>query len=657
MRTNQNISRTFKYLSFSVLLGLAFSSNAWVSHTARMGKPQGSKGRMTPPPGHAEDPSKATAKSTAESKKQSTDTAQSLLDQARNEQNPDKAQQLKLKAVSVLIAGKFYDQAKSILDEINVASLAPSMRTGHKLLQAELELAAQRPQKALALAPKLSASAPLNIRIQSHRTRSAIYRQLGNRLQSLEELAQIETLVTDEKMQASVHHSIWNIIQQLSSKELKQFSAQAKGSLTGWMELGTLYKQSILSSAFKTKLEAWKTKYPQHSAQKTILPVLAQEQSYIQNRPAKLALLLPLKGQIGRSAKAIRDGLLTAHFASASRHKITIRIYDTSAHGKNILNLYSRAVKEGAQFVIGPLRKSNVRQLASAGALPVPVLALNNLPVAKGSKPLPSNLFLFGLSPEDEARQIAERTIFENKTRAIAFVPDTHWGGRVLKAFKDRYTELGGELLEHTKYLPSVSDYSRPLKKLLNLDEAEARHKSLHKLLQVKELAFEPRRRQDADFIFVAAFPRQARLIGPQLRYHNAADIPLYATSHAYQGVEDPRRDADMNKLIFCDTPWTLKTQDGSNPFRVAINKYWPNKIIDFARLYALGVDAYNIIPYLRWLKVKPFERYNGQTGRLSVGDHNRIRRALTWAKIIKGKAVIIQERLVNAGQTATKVQ
>ncbi|VAW72372.1 Penicillin-binding protein activator LpoA [hydrothermal vent metagenome] len=643
------------YLSFVVLLTLAFSGYA-VSQTSRMGKAPGSKPRMGNPQSDDSDEdfntsrqNRNTTQSDSQSKKQKTDTAQSLLEQARTERNPEKAQQQKLQAVRILIGGQFYDQARSILDEISLASLAPSMRTVYKLLQAELALAAQQPEKALALAPKLSSSLPQGLRIQSHKTRAAIFRQMGKRLESLRELTQIESLISDSTELASIHQSIWNTLQQLPLKELRKYSTLAGGqSLSGWLQLGIIYKVSILSPTdFQAKLSVWRSKYPQHQAQKTILSMLAQEQKNIQNRPERLALLLPLKGRIGRSAAAIRDGLLTAHFASSKgRNKITVRIYDTSTHGKNIRGLYSLAVKEGAQFVIGPLRKSNVKQLATIDALPVPVLALNNLEIKPGEK-VPSNFFLFGLSPEDEARQIAERAIFENKTRAIAFVPDSRWGGRVLAAFTKRYKELGGDLLEKTKYLPSVSDYSRPLKKLLNLDEAEARHKSLHKLLRVKTLAFEARRRQDADFIFIAAFPRQARLIGPQLRYHNAADIPLYATSHAYQGVVDTARDADMNNLIFCDTPWTLNAADGSNPFQATINKYWPNKIIDFARLYALGVDAYNVTPYLKWLRAKPYERYSGQTGRLSVDNNNRIRRALTWAKIIKGKAVIIQERLV----------
>ena len=389
MRTKNNFLHTIIYLSFTFLLTVALSSLA-VNYTSRMGKPPGSKPRMGQPQSDDSDDSRGTPKSDAEVKKQKTDTAQSLLEQAQSEQIPDKAQHLKLQAVRILIGGQFYDQARSILDEISITSLAPSMRTVYKLLRAELELAAQRPEKALALARKLPSSAAQSLRIQSHKTRAAIFKQMGKRLESLRELTQIESLINNDKELVSIHQSIWNTLQQLPLKDLQKYAVQSAGrSLGGWLDLGVIYKVSILSPVdFQSKLSVWRTKYPQHPAQKTILAMLAQEQKNIQNRPARLALLLPLKGRIGRSAAAIRDGLLTAHFASSKgRNKITVRIYDTSAHGKNIRNLYSLAVKEGAQFIIGPLLKSNVRQLATADALPVPVLALNNLAIKKGDKP------------------------------------------------------------------------------------------------------------------------------------------------------------------------------------------------------------------------------------------------------------------------------
>jgi outer membrane PBP1 activator LpoA protein len=384
-----------------------------------------------------------------------------------------------------------------------------------------------------------------------------------------------------------------------------------------------------------------------------VLPTLATEQQNIQSRPERLALLLPMSGRIKATSIAIRDGFIAAHYASpGNRKKIHFKIYDTSSG--NISSVYNKAVSDGAQMIIGPLRKRNVQQLADSGDLKVPVLALNVIPSRQDGSP-PNNMYFFGLSPEDEARQIAERAIFVNKLRAVVFVPNTPWGGRVQRAFTERYKELGGKVVEAATYQPSASDFSKDIKKLLNLDDSKSRFYSLRRTLRTK-MEFAPSRRSDAEFLFVAGFARQIRLIAPQLKFHQARDLPIYATSHVYTGVEDVRRDNDMNGIIFCDTPWNLSGKDNMHPIKKSIAENWPGRLYGLSRLFALGADAYNVVPYLTWLKSQPYERYTGQTGMLSVDKNQRIRRTLQWAKFDKGKATILQERInVSSKQSSTQ--
>lgn len=52
-------------------------------------------------------------------------------------------------------------------------------------------------------------------------------------------------------------------------------------------------------------------------------------------------------------------------------------------------------------MVIGPLRRESVAAIAQRGPLPVPVVALNQLPADMAWVP---NLYQFALAPEDEAR-------------------------------------------------------------------------------------------------------------------------------------------------------------------------------------------------------------------------------------------------------------
>ena len=96
-------------------------------------------------------------------------------------------------------------------------------------------------------------------------------------------------------------------------------------------------------------------------------------------------------------------------------------------------------------MVIGPLDKESVAQLNRAMELEVPVLALNQVP----SEGLPSpDLYQFGLSPEDEAIQVADRAWTDGFSIAVALTPAGDWGDRIASAFRERWEELGGVLAE-----------------------------------------------------------------------------------------------------------------------------------------------------------------------------------------------------------------
>ena len=152
-----------------------------------------------------------------------------------------------------------------------------------------------------------------------------------------------------------------------------------------------------------------------------------------------------------------------------------------------------------------------------------------------------------------------------------------------------------------------------------------------------ENLKFEPRRRQDVDFIFLAAFPRQARLIRPQLKFHYAGNIPVYATSHIYSGKRNRHADRDMDDIIFEDIPWVLYTPNNTPPLQKNIDQLWPEESDQYTRLFAMGIDAYNLIPHLNHLKSYSYERYNGETGILSLDEYHRIFRQLSWARFRNG--------------------
>ena len=138
--------------------------------------------------------------------------------------------------------------------------------------------------------------------------------------------------------------------------------------------------------------------------------------------------------------------------------------------------------------------------------------------------------------------------------------------------------------------------------------------------------------------IFIAATPRDARQLKPQFKFHYAGELPVYATSHAYTGKLDKNADRDIDDLYYCDMPWILNP---GNQIKQSLNRYWPEQE-RHSRLFALGVDAYNIIPFLGRLQAKSYERFSGQTGNIYLDPFKRLHRELLWAQFIRGVPTLI---------------
>ena len=300
--------------------------------------------------------------------------------------------------------------------------------------------------------------------------------------------------------------------------------------------------------------------------------------------------------------------------------------------------MYQQAVYEGAEFVIGPLLKSNISRLVQSGVVQTPVLALNRIEEAVSfSQPV----YQFGLDPGNEARQTAERARLDGHQRIVALVPDSAWGDRVLAAFADYWQKSGGELMGVDRYPARTTDFSQYIKRIFNLDRSKQRHRNLEYRLGVK-LEYEPRRRQDVDAVFIVAFPREARQIKPQLDYHHASDLPVYATSHAYSGSPQPDKDRDLNGIRFCDSPWILAAGIEKD-IRRRLASSWGKRANHYQRLFSLGVDAYRLIPWLQTMTGSFNNRdFNGVTGIITLDESRHLQRRLDCAEFRKGRPQLL---------------
>lgn len=334
--------------------------------------------------------------------------------------------------------------------------------------------------------------------------------------------------------------------------------------------------------------------------------------------PAQVAMLLPLSGQYADQALALRNGVLAAYYRQRwSGPPPQLRFYDTGTSDTGMRRYYDQAVKDGAGWVIGPLTKAAVADLAHSGPLSVPVLALNQI-----EGPAPGRFYQFALAPEDEARQAAERASLDGHVHALAIVPAGDWGARLLQAFTQRFQELGGGVVGTERYAVN-SDFAALM---------------THLLAQTDTAAGTP------DMLFMVAFPAQARQIVAQLNRITAVALPVYATSHIYNG-HSGSFDADgLDGVIFCDIPWMLSPTSLSSSEYTRSARLWPESMQNNPRLYALGIDAYNIIPYLGQLGDSAAGGYPGESGKLYLDSSRRLHRQLTWARY-SGNAALPLDR------------
>lgn len=599
---------------------------------------------------------------------------------------PSLQQHYALRAAELLMAGNYVPQAYQLLNEIDAANLDPTLRLRYALLSADIGLTRQRPEEAQARLDEAERQlqetdeVPPATRQRFHQLQAQAFAQAGNHLEVARERVKLEPLLTDPEAIRANQEALLAALQALSPAAVQALlSSGPTDVLGGWLALVSIGHSMDDPQRADADVQRWRERFPDHPAQAEVIAAVLAARPRILRLPQKIALILPLNNRYAKAASAVRDGFLAAYYAqqpgSADNARLpinppdagfgasadttadqplappgadmldlptsvvpSIAIYDSGDDPALIDPVYQRAVDEGAEFVVGPLHKDAVNRLARHAELAVPVLALNHSEHfdTAAAEILPANLFQLGLSPEQEARQVAERAWLDGHSRAAIITPDTDWGERVAKAFSTRWRQFGGHVVEKQTYEPQQSDYSLPIKRLLNVDESQQRQKDLQRLLG-KSLEFIPRRRQDIDFIFMAAAAKQARLIKPQLRFHHAPTVPVYATSHSYSGSINTDMDRDMDGVLFCDMPWLLDTDSPGQALRADIEAIWPDDSKRYSRLFALGVDAYRVIGELNTLRRNRAAYYPGETGDLYLDMANRLQRRLLWAQFEQG--------------------
>lgn len=330
--------------------------------------------------------------------------------------------------------------------------------------------------------------------------------------------------------------------------------------------------------------------------------------------PTRIAVLLETRSQsFGKASDAVIAGIKSAH--ARDGQGVTVDIISVSDTGEDVDQLLNTLPARGYTFVIGPLTRNGANALADRGALPLPVLVLNQ---PDSDRRVSNNLIIFGLPVESEGRQVA-RAAFDDAAmripdrrplKALIISNSTPIGRRSFAAFSDAWRELGGTLVD-----PVETDGRTGLELKTAIGSATG------------------------DVAFAAVGPDALRALRATL----PKELRLYATSQANSlqpGITMKMPELDGVRLV--DMPWQLQ------PDHAAVMAYAKAPTLthlDFQRLYALGIDSFRLARELMGNK-QQFE-LDGVTGRLRVDlpADSRVDRTSVLAEYRNGVITPIEPR------------
>jgi len=560
-------------------------------------------------------------------------------------------QHYELKAVDALIKAGQAREARDKLRAIDITKLDASFLARKRIHEAQLAALEGRPDEALRLLAQAEKTPHLNPALiaEIYRVRAQAEIAIEHPLTAAKSLIAREKYIAARADVTNNQQLLWQVLGTLTRAQIEQELRSTRDPIwSGWLAMAMAALENAGNRvALGNALDNWRKSHAGHPATEDFLGTIVQPRPGQIGRVERIALLLPLTSDHAQAAAAVRDGFLAMDAANRSPDKPKVSVIDIGADPKQAIAAYEAAVKDGVQLIVGPLGLEAVDNIVKRTGLETPTLLLSHATDEIDSS---KTVFQFGLTPEQEATQAAERAWLDGRRQAALLYPNTTLGRRLQTAFVSAWQRLGGIVVSEQEYLSDQSDYTDPVKRLLNIVQSETRKERIETIAKMR-LKFEARPREDIDFIFLAADARHARLIKPQLNYHRATRVPVYATSYVFTGRGDPNLDTDLNGILFGDMPWMLVGDGRVAELRAALQPNWPHAHSGLDRLFALGVDAYAVIPHLNRLSSENAVRFDGVTSGLSLARGGRLHRQLLWAQFRKGVPVLVDTFLRHKDQ------
>lgn len=573
----------------------------------------------------------------------STESAAYYLKEANKRQGAAQAS-WKLKAAAAYARNKRYSSAYNTLLTFQPTELEASQRNAYYLLKGESALQLQKSFEAIRALQAVTHPEAQSLDWNRHYQLLMADTLTANKRYAD---AAVTRLKTQPLLDSQAHideqfNTAWQELKQSPLGALEAKSRRATDpAIMGWLDLAIIQKRYENNARLMAQgLQTWSAQHPNHPGIQYVSTNVQQLSNAEFIAPTKVGLIVPLTGRFAKVGSIIRDGFIAAYFEKrAGRGEIpSVQVYD-SANGDGIEQIYQKAMADGVDMVVGPLLKHNIDRLTHLSTMPIPTLVLNRL----DSSFAPANLYQFGLPIEDEAEQIARFAVRKNQMRAFVINANGRVGERAVESFRQTFEQEGGTVVQ-VATITKDQDPKTVITHLLGVDKVEKRSKELQNLLNLP-IESSGQGSAGADAIFLISDRQKARTIKPYLNYYYAYNLPVYATSEIYPGTTSKQLDNDLSGIVFTDAPWMLAVSDDIKEAKKSVKNTLPNSHSSLGRFFALGFDAYAIIPELGQLSALSDAAIDGLTGILSVDQYGRVKRQMAWGRYQNGEVRAYNEQ------------
>ena len=481
----------------------------------------------------------------------------------------------------------------------------------------------------------------------------------------------------------------WQWINKLDLVELEK-ARLSESELQPWLQLGIIVKRFALEpKLFKQQLIDWQSRHLGHPLV-TSLPAeieMSLSQSPIQAK--RIAVLLPLTGRLANQGVAIKEGILAAYLENLHNAEVNPSNRTENSETNNFkahnniqqyreIRFFDSALKTTQQInllvadfdvILGPLVKQKIIELTAVLPKDKILLALNRvelkvestfdsksglittlptlseLNIVKESDLTQPEHYYFSLAPEDEAQQLALHIQKKQLIRPIIFAANNPTTQRMAKAFITTWQKTSNTTLPDLTIFTDNKDMRIRVSEMLDVAQSKQRIRQMEMLSDVEIFGVE-RNRRDIDAIVLFANPEQTQLLNPiieaSLSPFARKSLSVFASSRSYSLDLNSNNLRDLRNLTFTDMPWMLPNHDWQNLAKQT-TQLWPQKQDTLLRLFAMGFDAYNLLPNLRRLKTLPRLASNGLTGSLNVDEQGILHRRLPLAKVTQDRVKLLE--------------